>query len=75
MSCELVKHAEHRDIGLAGTRRRTEQQVVSAVQGGLQCRSVLLDMERARMELEDLRSQNNALEMALGGSPAKKARV
>ncbi len=30
--------------------------LLSAVQGALQCRSVLLDMERARMELEDLRS-------------------
>ena len=31
--------------------------MVQAVQGALECRSVLLDMERARMELEDLRSR------------------
>ena len=30
--------------------------LLGAVQGALQCRSVLLDMERARMELEDVRS-------------------
>ena len=31
--------------------------MVQAVQGALECRSVLQDLERARMELEDLRSR------------------
>ena len=30
---------------------------MSAVQGALDCRSVMLDLERARMVLEDLRSE------------------
>ena len=31
--------------------------MAQAVQGALECRGVLLDMERARMELEDLKSR------------------
>ena len=31
--------------------------MVQAVQGALECRGMLLDLERARMELEDLRSR------------------
>ena len=32
-----------------------QRSLVQAVQGALECRSVLLDLERARMELEDVR--------------------
>ena len=32
---------------------------VEAVQGGVECRSVTLDMERARMELADIKSEKN----------------
>ena len=35
-----------------------KQAMVSAVQGALECRSVLTDLERARMELEDIRSRS-----------------
>ena len=34
-----------------------QRSMVQAVQGALQCREVLLDLERARMELEDLLSR------------------
>ena len=34
-----------------------QRAMVQAVNGALECRCVLLDMERARMELEDLRSR------------------
>ncbi len=34
-----------------------QRSLVQAVQGALECRGVLLDLERARMELEDLRSR------------------
>ena len=34
-----------------------QRSMVQAVQGALECRGVLLDLERARMELEDLRSR------------------
>ena len=32
--------------------------VIQAVQGALECRSVLTDLERARMEVEDIRSRS-----------------
>ena len=34
-----------------------QRAMVQAVQGALECRSVLHDLERARLELEDLRSR------------------
>ena len=34
-----------------------QRAMVQTVQGALECRGVLLDLERARMELEDLRSR------------------
>ena len=34
-----------------------KQAFASAVQGALECRAVVTDMERARMQFEDLRSQ------------------
>ena len=34
-----------------------QRSLVQAVQGALECRGVLLDLERARMELEDVRSR------------------
>ena len=34
-----------------------QRSLVQAVQGALECRGVLLDLERARMELEDARSR------------------
>ena len=34
-----------------------QRSLVQVVQGALECRSVLLDLERARMELEDVRSR------------------
>ena len=39
-----------------------ERAMVQAVQGALECRVVLLDLERARMELEDLRSRQMRVE-------------
>ena len=37
-----------------------QRAMVQAVQGALECRGVLLDLERARMELEDLRSRQQS---------------
>ena len=34
-----------------------QRSMAQAVQGALECRGVLLDLEQARMELEDLRSR------------------
>ena len=34
-----------------------QRSMVQAVQGALKCRGFLLDLEQARMELEDLRSR------------------
>ena len=44
---------------VAGLRAEAADQrsLVQAVQGALECRGVLLDLERARMELEDARSR------------------
>ena len=50
---------EEQRATIEGLRAEAADQsaMVEAVRGALECRSVLLDLERARMELEDLRSR------------------
>ena len=51
---------------VAGLRAEAADQrsLAQAVQGALECRGTLLNLERARMELEDLRSRHMRAEVA-----------
>ncbi len=52
----------HATVDSLRTEAADQRAMMQAVQGALECRSVLLDLERARMQLEDMRSRQAFLQ-------------